>query len=285
MTKLIVLVDGSPYGESVCDHAAWVASRTGADIELLHVLGRRDMQDAPVNLSGALGLGAKRALLDKLAAHDEERAKLAMARGRAILEAAQARLADDNVKRVSSRLRHGDLVEALQEVEEGADLIIVGKRGEAADIAKEHLGSNLERIVRAAHKPVMVASRAFRPVQRALIAFDGGPSAKKAVAHIAAGKLFPGIPLHLLTVGPDDAAHRGTLDAAAGQLRAGGHSDVTAAILPGEPETVIADYVDAHAISLLVMGAYGHSRIRSLIIGSTTTVMARKCRIPLMLFR
>jgi len=33
------------------------------------------------------------------------------------------------------------------------------------------------------------------------------------------------------------------------------------------------------------MGAYGHSRIRSLIIGSTTTEMIRSCKVPVALFR
>ncbi len=32
-------------------------------------------------------------------------------------------------------------------------------------------------------------------------------------------------------------------------------------------------------------GAYGHSRIRNLIIGSTTTEMIRSCKIPIVLFR
>lgn len=284
MTKLIVLVDGSVYGESVCDHAAWVAAKLDAEVELLHVLGRRDVQSAPANLSGALGLGAKHALLDELAAHDAERSRLAKERGRAILEVAQARLAEDGITAVSTRLRHGDLVEELHKVEAEARLIVLGKRGEAADFAKAHLGSNLERILRTATRPVMVASRAFRPVERALIAFDGGASAKKAVSHIAAGKLFRGIPLHLLTVGQDHAVYRTALDAAADELRAAGY-DVTAAILPGEPEKTLVDYIDAQSISLLAMGAYGHSRIRNLIIGSTTTEMIRKCRVPVMLFR
>jgi len=38
-------------------------------------------------------------------------------------------------------------------------------------------------------------------------------------------------------------------------------------------------------IGLLVMGAYGHSRIRNLVIGSTTTEMLRICPVPVMLFR
>jgi len=33
------------------------------------------------------------------------------------------------------------------------------------------------------------------------------------------------------------------------------------------------------------MGAYGHSRIRNLVIGSTTTEMLRSCTVPVMLFR
>ena len=36
---------------------------------------------------------------------------------------------------------------------------------------------------------------------------------------------------------------------------------------------------------LLVMGAYGHSRIRSLIIGSTTTAMVRAVKVPVLLYR
>ena len=36
---------------------------------------------------------------------------------------------------------------------------------------------------------------------------------------------------------------------------------------------------------MLVMGAYGRSRIRSLIIGSTTTEMIRSCKVPVVLMR
>ena len=53
----------------------------------------------------------------------------------------------------------------------------------------------------------------------------------------------------------------------------------------GEPERVISDHVENHGIDLLVMGAYGHSRIRNLIIGSTTTQMIRSCLVPVLLFR
>jgi nucleotide-binding universal stress UspA family protein len=35
----------------------------------------------------------------------------------------------------------------------------------------------------------------------------------------------------------------------------------------------------------MIMGAYGHSRIRHLLIGSTTTAMLRKSAVPLLLLR
>ena len=53
----------------------------------------------------------------------------------------------------------------------------------------------------------------------------------------------------------------------------------------GEPEKVISDHVEQYNIDLLVMGAYGHSRIRNLMIGSTTTQMIRSCLVPVLLFR
>ena len=53
--KLIALVDGSTYSHSVCDHAAWIAGRTDASVEVLHVIGRRETGSAPADLSGSLG--------------------------------------------------------------------------------------------------------------------------------------------------------------------------------------------------------------------------------------
>ncbi len=53
----------------------------------------------------------------------------------------------------------------------------------------------------------------------------------------------------------------------------------------GEPDEVIARHAEADHIDLLVMGAYGHSRIRNFIIGSTTNEMVRSVKIPVMLFR
>lgn len=280
--KLIALVDGSTYSRSVCEYAGWIAGRTGAPAELLHVLGRRET--ASSDLSGSIALGARTALLEELSTLDEQRARLAQKRGRAIIEDAEAVLKRAGVETVTARLRNGDLLEAVAEAEDDARGIVIGKRGEAADFAKLHLGSNMERIARASKKPVFVAARTFRPVRKVLIAYDGGQSAMKAVDHVARSPLFAGLDIRLLMAGAESVEGRRGLEGAQATLKAGGREAV-AELVPGQPDKVISETVERDGIDLLVMGAYGHSRIRSLFIGSTTTEMIRSCKIPVLLFR
>ncbi|WP_265517819.1 universal stress protein [Nitratireductor luteus] len=282
--KITAFVDGSIYSQSVCDHAAWVAAHAGASVELLHILGRRETASAPSNLSGAIALGARSSLLEELSELDEQRAKLAQKRGRAILDDAAGMVHLAGVDAVTTKLRRGDIVETVTEIEADTDMFVIGKRGEAADFAKLHLGSNLERVVRTSTKPVFVASRAFKPIDKVLVAFDGGPSSIKAVDAMARSPLFAGLTVKLLTVGSDSDDARRRLEDARATLAAGS-IEAEIEIASGQAEIVIAERVESEQFRLLVMGAYGHSRIRSLIIGSTTTEMLRSCKIPVLLFR
>ncbi len=281
--KIIALVDGSTYAQSVCDHAAWVAERTGWAVELLHLLGRREGAET-ADYSGSIALGARTALLEELAELDAQRARLVTHRGRAILEDARAILDRAGINEITTRLRRGDIVETVAEQEAGAEMILIGKRGEDADLARGHLGSNLERVVRASRKPVFVAARAFKPIGRVLIAHDGGASAMRAVEHVARTPLYRGLEANVVTVGSaSDAARKSLADAKAALDAAG--ITVKTDIVTGQPETALAKLVEEAPFDMVVMGAYGHSRIRSLIIGSTTTEMIRSCKVPIVLTR
>lgn len=284
MTKFVVMIDGSVYSRSVCDHAAWAAKRKGASVDLVHVLGRRSASSAPVNLSGNLSIDGREALLAELADLDAQTAKIAQKRGRLILEEAQTALETAGVSDISIKLRHGDLVETVLDLESEIDLMIIGKRGEAADFAKMHLGSNLERVVRSSSIPILVSARAFKPIEKFLIAFDGRKTAMKAVDHIARSKIFAGLQCCLLMVGEERAESRKKLEDAEALLNAG-HLTVETRLVPGQADKVITETVERDAIDLLVMGAYSHSRLRSLFIGSTTAEMIRSNLIPTLLFR
>lgn len=280
--KIIALLDGSTYSKSVCDHAAWIAERGGYAVELMHVLGRRE-GGAGSDLSGVISLGARSALLDELSRLDEQRAKLSLTRGRAILEDAKALLDAADVK-ATEHLRHGDLIEAISEKQGDAEMILIGKRGEAANFAKGHLGSNLERVVRAASKPLFIASRAFRPIGKVLIAYDGSASATRAVDYVARSPLYAGLGIRIVTIGSEtDAAKKGLEDAKTMLSSAG--LDADTGLLPGRPEDALTKLIDESDFNHLVMGASGHSRLRSLFVGSTSLEMIRTCKVPILLVR
>lgn len=140
------------------------------------------------------------------------------------------------------------------------------------------------RLIRTCHHPVLVASRAFKPIERFLLAYDGSPSVLKAVEFLLHTPFLKGLHCHILRAGKIDDTARYYLEEAAGKLRTAGY-EVTSRAVAGRPEDVVAAVVKEHNIELLVMGAYGHSRIREFILGSTTTTMVRTCLVPVLMFR
>ena len=280
--KLLACIDLSQYAPSVCDHAAWVATRLGASVELLHVIQRKDSMAARHDLSGALGLAAKSTLMEELVSIEEAEARLAKEQGRALLATCEQRLRAAGVEEVTSLHRHGGIVETVIEREAEAELVVIGKRGASADFAKGHLGSKVERVVRQSVKPVLVANRAFKPIGRALIAFDGGHSARKAVSFVATSPLFRDVEVHLVLVGPDSDRHRDALRWATELLH---ERCARAEIVGGDVDATLKADAGRIGADLLVMGAYGHSPLRSMIVGSTTTAMICRLTLPVLLFR
>jgi nucleotide-binding universal stress UspA family protein len=280
---VLAAIDPSIYAASVADHAGWAASRLGARLELLHAIERAPAASRG-DLSGNLTLGSREELLASLAELDAQRARLAQERGRNLLDEARSRVGAAHAIEVGARQRHGGLVETLLDLEPEVRLFVIGKRGEDADFARGHLGSNLERVMRSVHRPVLVAARAFRPIERFMIAFDGSATARKSVERVAASPLLAGLQCEVLMVGEADEQANAQVGWAREILVGAGFAPEIR-ILPGSAETVIAREVAERAINLLVMGAYGHSRIRTMIVGSTTTQVLRSCLIPVLLLR
>ena len=283
MLPILACTDGSQYAGSIYQYAAWAAGKSGVGVHVLHVI-ERDETHQGSDLTGNLGFDASAELMAELVSLDESHARVARLRGKAVLEDAARQLKEAGISEVIKTQRHGSLVETLDEFEENAELVVVGKRGEHADFAKGHLGSNLERVARSAKIPVLVAARAFKPVERFLIAFDGGPSVLKSIHYLASQPLLKGAEAHLVAVGKPGGNLELELEHAATGLRGAGF-EVKASCIAGDAEEVISSEVEKRAINLLVMGAYGHSAIRRFVIGSTTTSLIRTCPVPILLFR
>lgn len=284
MKKVLACIDGSGYSDSVCNHAAWVSGRINAAVELLNVLPCSPERASLSDLSGTIGIDASSELLEQLTQQDEARGQLEQRKGRLILKHAEEQLRAEGVREITSIKRRGTLAETISELENDVEIIIIGKRGELAEFDAMHIGSNLERVARAVSRPLLVTPAAFRPIQKFLLAFDGGASSTRALEYIIRNPLLKGMECHIVTVGNDNAGLRRPLDSAAASLEQAGF-EVHAGVEAGYPDEAIQSYAVSNNIDLLVIGAYGHSRIRNLIIGSTTTSIIMSCRIPLLLFR
>lgn len=284
MLSLLTCTDGSVYAESTYQHAAWVIGQTGGSIQLLHILEKPRGLQTDFDFSGNLGLDTGDDLLQEVVALEAQTMKVSRERSKRILARGKDFLQAQGVAEVSLEQRHGSLVESLGELEKRADLVVLGKRGEATDFAKLHLGSNLERVIRASERPVLVASRAFQPIERCVIAYDGGKSIEKAIEFLIKNPLLKGVEVLLLRAEKPDEKGRWFLGEAAEKLTRAG-LQVETVVSDRNAEEAIASTVESRKAQLLIMGAYGHSRIRHLIIGSTTTTLIRTCTVPVLLFR
>ncbi|RUR26727.1 universal stress protein [Vreelandella andesensis] len=282
--QVLAAIDGSHYAEGVCDYAAWASLALKAPLSFVHVVDNHSQVPDEQNLSGNLRFGARERLMKELSELDEQRAKVNREQGKLMLEAAKARALEDGIADPIIRQLNGTLVETLVELEKDVRLLVLGKRGESAHSASGHLGSNLERVVREMHRPILMVPKTFKQPEKVLIAFDGSKTARKGVEMLARSPLFDGTECHVLIVGADTAEHRSELEWALSTLRDAGHQ-AEGAIRSGEVDDTLQAYEKEHAIDLLVMGAYGHSRIRHLLVGSTTTAMLRGSRIPVLILR
>lgn len=283
MKKIIVCTDGSHYSQEACRYAAFLAEKTGAAIEVLYVTDLRQFEiPAVADLSGSLGVQPFEGMIAQLQEVEAIKADFVEEQSMAVF--------DDAGLGEATTFRHetGLLVDLVHDLEPGeTDLILLGKRGENADFASEHLGSMLERVVRAAQVPCLVSNRQFHPIEEMTLAYDGGPSCRKALDYLIAHKaMFESVKIHVVTCveGRDEDQASDRLEEAERKLASADMVPVCE-MLSGVVEQAIADYVRDSSSQLLVLGAYGHSRIRELLIGSTTTELLRSCHVPVLCFR
>lgn len=251
------------------------------DVEVVYVTDLRQFEVPFVaDLSGSLGIQPFQAVMGQLQELEDKKARVTLG------EAAKRIEEEGSPRSIVKTHKTGFLVDSLRELEESADMILLGKRGENANFATEHLGSTMERVARAATIPCFVASREFKEIERILIAFDDAESSRKAIEFLKRTPLFKQAKIHLVTVSPKEQEEERlrALKEAESELRSADYA-LTCQMLHGDTAPAVIDYAKSNSIDFIVMGAYGHTRIRRLIIGSFTTEMLAGCQLPCLLFR
>ena len=278
-------IDGLATTHAVVDGAAWAAQRLGAPMALLHALERPEPMPPVGDYSGVIGMGAQDLLLQRLNTLDEERSQIAQEAARRMLADAQARVDAASVPALQVLLRHGELTDVLLEHESSARLFVLGRSHRASSPRKLRLDHRVESVIRHVRQPVLVTTMPeFVAPGGFVVAYDGSPTARRAVEAVALSPLLRGMPGLLAMAGEPSVEMLEQLHAAQAHLEAAGF-DITTRIVPGVPEEAIPALLESHGNVLLVLGAYGHSRIRQLIVGSTTTALMRLCTVPVIVVR
>jgi nucleotide-binding universal stress UspA family protein len=271
--------------ESCLQYAEWIIKAMNATADILYVTDAHQFDFAMMgDFSGALGAQPYQRLCDQLKQIETEKTRVVKETVEKFFE--KAGLSD----KISFKHERGSLVDSCQAYEHsevGVDLILMGKRGENAAFATEHLGANLERVVRASSKPCFIACRKFTPIKKCALAYDDGPSTRHALQFLIRSPFMKEIPIDLLYVcdeenPPEEVTEM--LASAEKTLKDAGYQ-VNTVCLHDDVSDGIANYVTNNAIDVLIMGAYGHGRIRNLLIGSTTTELMRRCKNSVLLFR
>ncbi len=282
--KVLACVDQSRFANYVADYAVWAATRMDAPLEFLHIIDRHPEIATSDDRSGAIGIDAQETLLTALTNQDEARSKAVRERGRIFLNDLRERAVAAGVASPDVRQRYGDLEETLVEQEAHVRLFVLGRRGESAATTERDLGRNVERVVRALSRPILTVTADFTAPRRVMIAFDGGIVTRRGVEMVAASPLFRGLPIHLLMSGKESQDAAKQLEWAKTTLTAADF-DVVASLIPGDAELVIAKTVQEEGIDMLIMGAYSHSPLRTLLFGSKTADLLRFTKLPTLLLR
>jgi nucleotide-binding universal stress UspA family protein len=282
--KILACVDQSHFADMVTDTAAWAARRLQAPLELLHILDREARVVSGADHSGTIGVNAQQTLLTELSDEDEARSKAAREAGRIFLNRLRERALSRGVEGPDVRLRYGDLEETLVEAQDAVRLFVLGRRGESAETTQRDLGRNVERMVRALSRPILAVTDDFTEPERVMIAFDGGAMTRRGVEMLARTPLFQDLPVDVVMSGKPRRDAEKQLDWARQTLAAADY-DVKTALIPGDTERVIARYIHDQGIDMLLMGAYGHSPLRSLLFGSKTADLLRSAKVPTLLLR
>ncbi|MEP4890586.1 MAG: universal stress protein [Aliiglaciecola sp.] len=283
MTKIVTCVDGSAITSAVTAAAVWASTKLNKPILFLHSL-EKEQQHGADDYTGAIGLGARSALLEEMTKLDEQRAKVALQLGRELLDDVVRHAQDSGVADIESMQRHGEVVDSIGDLEEQTRLIVIGRNGKSHDNSFNALGSNIETLLRKAAHPVLLIPDNFKQPSSFMIAYDGRETADKALQRVIDGGLLHGLHCHLVSVKNNEKNLHDKFESAQRRLQEKGFQ-VTASYIEGDIFESLMAYKKSNNIELIVMGAFAHSKLRQFFVGSNTLKMLERSDIPLIVLR
>ncbi len=281
--KIIACIDGSVLSEDVCIAGAWVAKKLSKPLTLLHAIEKSNVPTID-NLSGSIGLGARSELLKQMTELDEQRSKIALAMGKELLNHSESLAMAKGCTSIEKVQRHGGIVDSICDLEADARFVVIGRSGENHHNDFQALGSHIENIIRQVHSPIFITNKGFREPSSFMLAYDGRETADKAVTRIIEGGLLNNLTCHLVSVKNKQKNLANKLQQTEKLLQDHGFT-VKTSLLDGNIFDALKHYKENNPVDMLVMGAFSHSKLATVFLGSNTLKMIERTQLPLIVLR
>jgi len=276
--SILAALDGSEHAEAALQLALWLAERLRATVLGLHVIDVVSIEGSFLHdISGSLGFEPYLDFSAKMREALRER-------GRVLLDAFSQRCAERGVA-CDTVLGMGIVANEICDHARIADLVVLGHRGVNEQFSTGLLGSTTESVARKSPKPVVVSPMRFREITRPLLAYDGSPRASAAMHAAAEVASALSLPLTVLHVSRDDSGNGAKVVEEARRYMHSYGLELACETVTGYPHQRIVEFIREHGHDLLFIGAYGHSRIIEMVLGSTTEYVLRNSPCPVFLAR
>ncbi|MBI5455056.1 MAG: universal stress protein [Deltaproteobacteria bacterium] len=275
--NILIPQDGSENGKAALEYGLWLAKKFKAGLIGLNVVDVVALEGPFLHdLSGSLGF-------EPFMNFSSRMREALETRGKTILGDFEAACAKEGLICESS-IGYGVVASEICDKARLADLVIVGKRGLNARFEYGLLGSTTEAVLRRSPKPVMVVPETFVAPERPLLAYDGSPTASRAMHSAAEWASAFDLPLTVVSVAAETEEDLPLLKDAENYLKPYG---VRASFVPlkGDAPVAIERYCKENGHDLIFMGASHHSRIVEMVLGSTTEHVMRNVEGPFFLER
>jgi nucleotide-binding universal stress UspA family protein len=276
--NILVALDGSEHARAALRYALWLAEHFHAQLSGLHVIDVVSVEGPFFqDISGALGFEPYFDVAGRVREALQER-------GQQLLEEFAVACQERGIP-CEAHCTTGIIANEICEHARVADLVVIGHRGVNEKFSTGLLGGTAESVARKSPRPVFVSPMQFNPIRRPLLAYDGSQRASAALQSAAEFCAVTDLPLSILHVKPREGADEGRiLDEARHYLGSYGIQP-TFLSLSGYPYEQIVACVKEQGHDLLFIGAYGHSRIIEMVLGSTTEYVLRNTPCPVFLSR
>lgn len=275
--RILVGIDTSAYSRNAQAYAFHLARRFNATLTALHVIDIVSIEGSFLHdISGSPELEPS---LDFSARLHE----ILTQRGKDVLASFAAAARRENLE-AETVLEPGVVANQICERAKAADLVIIGHRGINQRFSTGLLGSTTESVARKSPRPLFVSPLRFREIRRALLAYDGSDRAARAMHAAAEFASTLAIPLVVITAASDQQRGERTLEVARSYLAPYAIRAEFKLVNAHAPEAILGS-VNEFDSDLLFIGAYGHSRIMEMVIGSNTEYVLRNVPCPVFLSR